>query len=79
MQIVFRRAAGKAMPSDAHKIFYYITEVNIKNFVLFARKPKDNQLWMLMVMQNQTEMNKKERNKKGAVERERERANPTRK
>lgn len=27
---------------------------------------------MLMVMQNQTEMNKKERNKKGAVERERE-------
>lgn len=41
------------MPSDAHKIYYYITEANIKNFVLFARKPKDNQLWMLMVMQNE--------------------------
>lgn len=50
------------MASDAHKIYYYITEVNIKNFVLFARKPKDNQLWMLMVMQN-TNWDEQERKK----------------
>lgn len=57
------------MPSDAHKIYYYITEANIKNFVLFARKPKDNQLWMLMVMQNEN-WDEQERKKQRGGQRE---------